>query len=258
VGLIEKDDDYYVPDIYACYEKNRGPGTPEWEKAFHRVQGARPCPPIRFIGVWDTVGALGAPGVIGKVASVLNGNKYEYHDVALNETIQNAYHALAIDERRAPFRPTLWTRPRGWTGSLEQAWFPGVHSNVGGGCSPDGLANEALHWIVGKAEALGLEFDQKYLEPFRPCFNSKRHDSMSLKYRIFGPHVRPIGEQLADGERVHQAAIDRRTHFDGSKRFDDPWSEEKYAPENLEKFIRGAGGDATFAQTERVPRGTPC
>ena len=45
-------------------------------------------------------------------------------------------------------------RPAGWTGNLVQAWFPGVHSNVGGGYSPDGLANEALHWVVEKAEAL--------------------------------------------------------------------------------------------------------
>ncbi len=92
-----------------------------------------------MIGVWDTVGALGAPGVIGKIASAVNGNKYAYHDVSLNSTIQNAYHALAIDEHRVPFKPDLWTRPDGWAGNLEQGWFPGVHTNVGGGCTPDGL-----------------------------------------------------------------------------------------------------------------------
>jgi uncharacterized protein (DUF2235 family) len=58
VGLIQKDDDYYVPDIYDCYENNKGPGSREWAKAFHNIQGTRPCPPIRFVGVWDTVGAL--------------------------------------------------------------------------------------------------------------------------------------------------------------------------------------------------------
>src|SRR5262249_54323268 len=57
-GLVEKDDDYYVPEIYKCYEDNKGLGTPEWERAFHNVKDTRPCPRIRFIGVWDTVGAL--------------------------------------------------------------------------------------------------------------------------------------------------------------------------------------------------------
>jgi len=102
VGLIQKDDDYYVPEIYACYENGDRPGSQAWEKAFHNVAGTRPCPLIRFIGVWDAVGALGAPGAIGKVASWFNGNKYAYHDVGLNEHIANAYHALAIDERRKP------------------------------------------------------------------------------------------------------------------------------------------------------------
>jgi uncharacterized protein (DUF2235 family) len=246
VGIVEKDDDYHVPDIYGCYEKGHRPGSPEWEDAFEKVKGVRPCPPIAFVGVWDTVGALGAPGVIGKVANALNGNKYSYHDVALHPIVQHAYHALAIDERRKPFAPTLWTRPAGWGGTLEQAWFPGVHSNVGGGYSPDGLANEALHWMVGKAEALGLEFDQQYLRPFKPCFNSTLHDSMSAKYRLFGPNHRPIGLNGLDGQFVHQSAIDRRAHDSG------------YRPRNLEAYLVNGASTGMYLQTLRVPRGVPC
>src|SRR5262245_4503623 len=115
VGLIEKDDDYYLPEIYACYEGGKRPGSPEWTQAFHNVKGTRPCPPITFIGVWDTVGALGAPGLLGQV---FNRNKYEYHDVNLNQNILNAYQALAIDERRKPFKPSIWEKPVGWTGTL--------------------------------------------------------------------------------------------------------------------------------------------
>ena len=241
IELIEKDDDYFVPDLYACYETRKGPGTPEWARAHRHIPSKRPCPRIKFIGVWDTVGALGAPGVLGQ----LHKKKYAYHDVALNETIENAFHALAIDERRGPFKPTLWQRPPGWSGSLEQAWFPGVHCNVGGGYTPDGLANEALHWMVERAEKLGLELDRAYLEHFRPCFNSKLHDSMSLKYRVFGEHIRPIGEFLAHGEAVHQAAADRRRLF------------ETYRATNLEAYVAKNGG-TPFAQTGRIPRGIPC
>jgi hypothetical protein len=246
VGLVQKDDDYYVPDLYACYEGGKGPGTPEWAKTFHRIKDARPCPPIKLIGVWDTVGSLGAPGLIGKAASALNGNKYAYHDVGLHPFVENAYHALAIDERRAPFAPTLWTRPPGWTGNLEQVWFPGVHSGVGGGYSPDGLANEALHWIVEKAAALGLEFDARYLAYFRPCFNSQWHESMTLKYRVFGEYLRPIGQHLPDGEAVHQAAVDRWQLLPG------------YRPKNLQQFFDGVGRGSALVQTPTVARGVPC
>jgi uncharacterized protein (DUF2235 family) len=258
VGLIEKDDDYYLPEIYACYEQNNGPGTKEWQRAFRGIRGTRPCPPIRFVGVWDTVGSLGAPGVIGNIASALNGNKYAYHDVGLNSNIRNAYHALAIDERRKPFKPTLWSRPDGWDGTLQQAWFAGVHCSVGGGYSPDGLANEALHWMVEKAEALGLEFDGVYLKPFRPCFNSKRHESMSAKYRLFGSYLRAIGNHVADGELVHRSALDRRAYMDGTPRPAEKYGESKYAPANLETFIARIGSALPIAETQRVQRGAPC
>lgn len=240
VGLIEKDDDYYVPEIYACYESNKGPGSPEWSKAFHNVHGTRACPPIRFVGVWDTVGALGAPGLLGQL---FNKDKYQYHDIGLNPAIQNAFHALAIDERRKPFKPDLWTKPAAWAGRLEQAWFAGVHSNVGGSYAPDGLANEALHWIVEKAENLGLEFDKPHLAHYLPCFNSVLNDSMTAVYRTMGPNVRALGQHAADGEAVHQSAIDRMR-----------LPECRYAPANLDAVLK----TLKVVNTTRVPRGKPC
>jgi uncharacterized protein (DUF2235 family) len=242
VGLTMKDGDYYVPEMYACYEQNKGPGTPEWTKAFHNIKETRPCPPIRFIGVWDTVGALGAPGVLG----LLHKGKYQYHDVGLNPFIQNAFHAIAIDERRKLFVPNVWTRPAGWQGQLEQAWFAGVHSNVGGSYSPDGLANEALHWMVEKAEALGLEFDKPYLVHFEPCFNSVLNDSMTALYKAMGPKVRTLGQHAADGEVVHQSAIDRMR-----------LTECKYGPGNLQSVLAGST-PLRVVNTARINRGTPC
>lgn len=244
-GLLEKDDEFYTPEIYALYERDIRKESPEWAHAFRNIRGTRPCPPIRLLGVWDTVGALGAPGALGQL---FNRKKYQYHDIGLNPSIQNACHALALDERRKPFRPSLWSRPAGWTGRLEQVWFPGVHSNVGGGYSPDGLANEALHWMVEKAERLGVEFDAKFLARYTPCFNSVLNDSMSAMYRVMGgPHVRPVGAQAGGEERVHQSAIDRR---------DLPAC--GYAPENLSEFLSGPGAALPVAQTTRIPRGTPC
>jgi uncharacterized protein (DUF2235 family) len=242
VGLVDKDGDYFVPDLYACYENNKRPGSPEWDHAFRKIANKRPCPPIKFIGVWDTVGSLGAPGLLGFLA---NRGKYEYHNVGITLEMQHCYHAMAIDERRKPFRPTLWQRPAGWNGTLEQAWFCGVHTNVGGSCRWDGLANEALHWMVEKAEGLGLEFDSAYLQPFLPCFNSELLDSMTIKYRALGEYVRPLGANAADGEMIHQSVLDRHGLAD-----------LKYKPANLEKFL--TAGTPKVTTTTRTPRGTPC
>lgn len=240
VGLLEKDDDYYVPEIYGCYEKGFRPGSREWGHANRKIQGTRPCPPISFIGVWDTVGALGAPGFLGQI---FNRKKYAYHDIGLHDEVEHAYQALAIDERRRPFTPSVWERPADWNGTLEQAWFAGVHSNVGGGYDPDGLANEALHWIVEKAEGLGLEVDSAYLGHFRPCFNSRLFDSMSVPYKLLGTHQRPIG---AVGELVHQSALDRRGH-----------TASAYDAPNLTQYLRSTGA-STACNTKRLARGSPC
>lgn len=242
VGLLQKDDEYYTGDLYALYEKRTVADSEEWLHAFRNIKDHRKCPQIRFIGVWDTVGSLGAPGLLGQF---LNRNKYKYHDVGLHPTIENAFHALAIDERRKPFAPSLWTRPPGWTGNLEQVWFAGVHSNVGGSYHPDGLANEALHWMVEKAEGLGLEFDDAYLKHYRPCFNSALFDSMSAKYRVFGEHIRPVGAQAADGESVHKSVSDRIAH-----------AQCQYLPQNVRGYLTGTA--ARVVDTQRIPRGTPC
>ena len=241
VGLIDKKFDYFVPDLYECYEKESKKDSELWKYAFRHIDTPRACPPIKFMGVWDTVGALGAPGLIGKFST----NKYKFHNVGVTPEMQFCYHALAIDERREPFKPTLWARPAGWNGTLEQAWFCGVHTNVGGSCAWDGLANEALHWMVEKAEDRGLAFDRDYLKPFLPCFNGDLYDSMGLKYKVLGEYIRPIGEHKADGEMLHQSVLDRHAH-----------AESKYQPENLKKYL--AMGSPTVTTTTRTPRGTPC
>lgn len=238
VGLLEKDDEFYTRPMYALYESSTQFGSDTWNAAFKRIQGARPMPPIEFIGVWDTVGALGVPGALG---NLLHRGKYKYHDIGLHPQVRHAYHALAIDERRKPFAPSLFVRPPGWTGMLEQAWFPGVHSNVGGSYSPDGLANEALHWMVEKAEQSGLQFDSAYLAHYRPCFNSTLNDSMSLLYWAM---VREVGAGQGDGQCMHQAALDRAG-----------LAPMKYAPQNL--ATPGAKA-LPVVTTRRIARGTPC
>ncbi|MEA2881691.1 MAG: hypothetical protein QOH32_947 [Bradyrhizobium sp.] len=125
---------------------------------------ARPVD-IRFIGVFDTVGALGVPFPILRS---IKGPAYPFLNTGLRRTNQYAFHALAMDEHRKAFMPTLWTNMGATTAAprpverTEQRWFVGAHANVGGGCFSDPLAQLPLKWLEGKAAALGLGFRDEF------------------------------------------------------------------------------------------------
>jgi len=134
--------------------------------AWPRLAAPFTAPPfdlrIRYLGLWDTVGALGIPRVL-PVSLGLNKN-YEFHDTALSRSVESARHAVAIDERRAAFAPTLWSNvdafnPPGAPPRVQQMWFPGDHGGVGGG-EARGLSNCALMWVVEGAERAGLAIER--------------------------------------------------------------------------------------------------
>lgn len=110
--------------------------------------------PIHFIGVWDTVAALGLP----RRASVLSDPYNEYHQTDLPYYMTHARHALAIHELRGDFRPLLWhgTHPHNPNQTLKQTWFAGAHADVGGGYREADLSDNALAWMIGEATAAGL------------------------------------------------------------------------------------------------------
>jgi len=108
---------------------------------------------IEVIGVWDTVGALGIPL---KLFGDLNQLFFRFHDTALHPNVRFGYHAVAIDEKRESFPPTLWDPLEG----IEQVWFPGVHSDVGGGYPESGLSDVTLAWILVKVKPHGIIFEE--------------------------------------------------------------------------------------------------
>jgi len=110
---------------------------------------------LKMVGVWDTVGSLGIPALIGLSDPLL----YGFLDTSLHPDVQNAYHALAIDERRVEFPPTLWTSPPVAGQIVEQVWFAGVHCDVGGSYPETSLSDIALSWMMRKASTLGAQFN---------------------------------------------------------------------------------------------------
>jgi len=120
---------------------------------------------IKFIGIFDTVGALGVPfPLIRKII----GTAYPFLNTGLRQNNEYAFHALALDEHRKAFMPTLWTNMGATSAKprpierTEQRWFVGAHANVGGGCFNDPLAQFPFKWIERKASALGLAFTHEF------------------------------------------------------------------------------------------------
>lgn len=111
---------------------------------------------VRFIGVWDTVGSLGIPGGLRLPFS---RGYYDWHDTELSSIVDRAYHAVAVDEHRKDFPPTLWGSAKPDNEEVEQVWFTGAHANVGGGYEDDTLCRVPLHWMLAKAQAAGLELE---------------------------------------------------------------------------------------------------
>ena len=119
---------------------------------------------IKCVAVWDTIGNLGIPLVRKGLIKELLG----FHDTELSPTVDVGLHALAIDEPRGPFEPTLWTIKRGSAlppGQIvEQVWFPGCHANIGGGYRDSALSDIALLWMAERmAQTTGVAVDLEQL-----------------------------------------------------------------------------------------------
>lgn len=205
-------------DIYRNHELKREQKQAQIEAlCLDRAKDVR----IRCVGVWDTVGSLGIPGDLGRR---FLGGKFDFHDVQLNSRVDVALHAVAIDEKRSAFAPTLWVRQKndelvaGQT--VEQVWFPGVHSNVGGSYSDAGLSDIAMDWMVKRVNRLtGLDFDDAYLaDAVKPNAFARGVESRSALYKdsVLYPYQRLINQTVPKGKgfgewfRTKFPALDRR------------------------------------------------
>jgi uncharacterized protein (DUF2235 family) len=186
-GILRHNAVYAIPKAFRLY-RARTPAThPRQREAtlFRRTYAVEEISPIDFIGVWDTVGALGNPLLFGNLSP---GNRF--HDVDLSTKVRHAFQALAIDETRRFFQATLWHQQPDAVGQqLEQMWFCGTHSNVGGGYADTRLADIALQWLVQKARGCGLGVGDipASPDPLGPIVESRKGF-----YRVIPKYYRPI------------------------------------------------------------------
>ena len=208
-GILKIENLDQVPRAYAIYRSRHPLYQPrEIESTlFRKTFAVENVTQIKFIGVWDTVGALGNPLFLKGIVSKRN----QFHDTDLSTKISNAFHALAIDEKRKNFEAALWHQQPGSKDQvLEQVWFPGVHSDVGGGYAETGLSDIALGWMLEKAKSCNLNFESISMTP-----NSMglMHESYKGFYTLQPRHFRPIGfvdpQKGNTNESLHPSAIER-------------------------------------------------
>ena len=184
---------------------------------------------IHFVGVWDTVGALGIPAPF---IGTLGEARYLFHDTEPSSIVRHARHAVAIDENRLDFEPALWTDKPGV--DIQQVWFAGVHSDIGGGYADRGLGDFSAAWMVQEAEACGLRFAAHFISDLKPDCRGRQHNEYTGAYRVLRrATVRTVAPKL------HRSVRDR---FDALG--------DQYRSPALRRLLDSVGGD--WGQIELV------
>jgi hypothetical protein len=173
-------------EYYRTPVEQRSPGL--------QTELRRYCHPhvrVSCLGVFDTVGALGIPS---HYLNVINRLRYSFHDTEVSSIIDYGFHALAVDEQRQPFQATVWQKPRHeFFRRVEQVWFPGVHSDIGGGYENFKLSILPLQWMLERIRSRDLvrfndaDTAQWFEVDPEALAQAPQHNSRSRWYRIFFP-----------------------------------------------------------------------
>jgi uncharacterized protein (DUF2235 family) len=203
-------------------------------------------PVIKCLGVWDTVGSYGVPAGLGlgALARKLTSWTRGFHDNEIGDEIEYGLQAMAIDEARRSFPATEWvTRMAEDRRGIEQVWFAGTHSNIGGGYKECGLSDLALIWMIARVrDQTGLQFDEDYIkEHFWPCAACSLYRS-NRGWLISGllPFRRAIPEHGKRPQEGVERLINDKVHWSvrtrlGKVAIVDEHRYFRYAPKNLPK-----------------------
>ncbi|KAJ6504982.1 hypothetical protein C8R45DRAFT_923284 [Mycena sanguinolenta] len=225
LGMIDRSNLGEFHSIYDAYSRRaEGPNHEQtWKREKERLQNGLGCSNldivrIKVVGVWDTVKSLGFPENerVRLITAALGWDrKHAFHDAFTCNNVENAFHALALDEKRAAFSPTLWYLPSPTTDgmatrkadgvktNLLQCWFPGAHSDVGGSyvdTQPFDSSDLSLTWMIHQCRPF-LAFNnkrlEKELEPYKalPWWGAQPlHDSYTIQFRLNGQEIRRPGQ----------------------------------------------------------------
>lgn len=227
VGILKRK---YANRIEEAFQHYKRPGpsyAPKGKKSLaFRASYAHRSRKIAFVGVWDTVGAMGIPlSFLG-----LFDDTDEFYDTKIGSNVAVARHAMAIDELRRDFEPTIW-EPKP-TVDMKQVWFAGAHSNVGGSYAPDKdrtlLSDIPLAWMMAEARACGLATETHLIVGLRPNPLATLHNSRRSFYRVKRRFNREINHEKGP-VLIHPSVKER-------------WEKHrKYRPTRLAAYVKQHG-----------------
>ncbi|MEM9452319.1 MAG: DUF2235 domain-containing protein [Cyanobacteria bacterium P01_E01_bin.6] len=199
-------------DAYDIYRSREIKPSDPMAVKFRQDNGDRV--PITFVGCWDTVGSLGIPDLVSWLPiNTLANRKYQFHDTELSSIIQNACHAVAIDERRRALNITPMKKTNNPTEQdqvIQQVWFPGVHGCVGGGKLINrNLSDGALLWMLEKARNVGLSVDPGQIRDGVEPNHTSDFDGRIGFWVIAGVIRRNISEYSDTFDDIHVSTKDR-------------------------------------------------
>lgn len=219
-GLLNRQHIRRIPEAYESYcDRKIHPSDPA-SKEFRSKYGENV--PITVLGCWDTVGELGVPDQVPllPIDDWINA-KYKFHDTQLNRQIQNAFHAVAIDEGRKAFDVTRMQISDNASTKLCQVWFPGVHGCVGGGTENlRGLSDGALQWMMQRTKQVGLDFDPTLVElGVEPDYSTLFSSEVDALYKLTGVISRQILDPKDASAKFDQAFFDDSIHLSTKQRW---------------------------------------
>lgn len=223
-GVIPKSRPELIKQAYKIYKISNDEKRKAKAKDFvarHHTMWTR----IKFLGCYDTVAALGLP--IKPLSVLINkipGMQHSFQNFKLNETVENAYQALAIDDERKTFHPILWDTDRLDYQSIKQVWFCGMHTDVGGGYDKKDLSDVSLNWMKNMAVNHGLRIYSKHAVTIDGNVNGHMHNSRGEGWtKLYRKQQRFWDKSRSDKPVVHESVLQRTNNPDNN-------SEPPYKP----------------------------
>ena len=222
-GILKRKHANLIQDAFKLYKRPGHANKPTGvNSAAFRQAHSHPHKSVHFVGAWDTVGAMGIPiSFLG-----LFDDRDEFYDTEIGSCVKVARHAMAIDEHRSDYTPTIWDRNTNT--DLVQAWFAGAHSNIGGSHKPDSdgslLSDNALDWMILEAKQFGLAIEHHLPRSINKSATATLHNSRRSFYRVKKKYYRQLNHDK--GQVLFHRSVKQRWDNDNS-----------YRPRNLLDYL---------------------
>jgi uncharacterized protein (DUF2235 family) len=210
-GILPKSRPELIKQAYKIYKESDGTARKNLAKDFVSRHHNQWCK-IKFLGVWDTVDALGLPfKKLDFFVDWIPLFRHKYHNLRLSNSVTHARHALAIDDERLTFHPKIWDKDIEDYQTMKQVWFCGMHTDVGGGYKEHDLSDIALTWMVLEAKECGLRIFSNNEVELDQNFDGTMHDSRKgfLK-KLFRKKIRSWNSETHGKPAVHESVLLRK------------------------------------------------